>query len=339
MPGFPLFPVRASAMAGRVDALFFFLIGVSAFFAILIAVLIVVFGIRYRRRSAAETGTDVQPPLALEVAWIVIPTAITMVMFVWGARLYFTTFTPPTGQPLDVYVVAKQWMWKFQHVEGRREIDELHIPMGRPIRLTMTSEDVLHAFFVPAFRVKRDVIPGRYVTLWFTATKVGRYHLFCSEYCGTKHSGMTGTVIVMTPAEYQAWLGGASPGGTPSLADAGAKLFTDLACVSCHLANGTGRGPSLAGLFGKSVTLSTGQVVKADEGYIRESILDPGAKIVAGYQPLMPTFRGLVSEEQLNQLIEYIKSLGAQQGTQPASAAPAGPAPPAGAQPSAAPPK
>jgi cytochrome c oxidase subunit 2 len=321
-PGLPLFPARASTMAGRVDALFFFLIAVSAFFAILIATLIVVFGIRYRRRAATDVGADVHPSMALEVTWIGIPTVIAMVMFGWGASLYFTMFTPP-AETLDVYVVGKQWMWKFQHVEGRREIDELHVPVGRAIRLTMTSEDVIHSFYLPEFRVKHDVLPGRYTNVWFTANRPGRYHLFCSEYCGTRHSGMIGSIVVMEPAEYQAWLGGGTMGGALSLAAAGQKLFTDLACISCHRSDGTGRGPAVDGLFGKTVTLSTGQKVTADEAYVRESILDPAAKVVAGFQPIMPTFRGLVSEEQLNQVIEYIKSLGAQKGSQPA-AAPAG---------------
>jgi cytochrome c oxidase subunit 2 len=337
-PGFPLFPARASAMAGQVDALYFFLIAVSAFFAILIATLIVIFGIRYRRRSADATGADVHPSMALEAAWIGIPTVIAMVIFVWGASLYFAMFRPP-AETLDIYVVGKQWMWKFQHAEGRREIDELHIPMGRAIRLTMTSEDVIHSLYLPEFRIKRDVIPGRYTSLWFTATRPGRYHLFCSEYCGTKHSGMTGTVIVMQPAEYQEWLSG--PGAGVSLAEAGQTLFTNLACISCHRSDGTGRGPALDGLFGKPVKLSNGQELTADEGYIRESILNPGAKVVAGYQPIMPTFQGLVNEEQLRQLIEYVKTLGTEKGSQPTSpgAAPGATAPPGGGTPPSSQPK
>jgi cytochrome c oxidase subunit 2 len=213
----------------------------------------------------------------------------------------------PPDETLNVYVVAKQWMWKFQHLDGQREINELHVPVGRDVKLITTSEDVIHDLFIPAFRVKADVIPGRYVSIWFRATKPGRYHLFCAEYCGTKHSGMTGQVVVMDPAEYQAWLsGGASEG---SLSSAGQKLFADLACNTCHRPDAQGRGPVLDGLFGKTVTLASGETVPVDEAYLRQSILLPSAAITAGYQPIMPTFQGLVSEEQLLQLIEYIKSL------------------------------
>jgi cytochrome c oxidase subunit 2 len=333
MPGFPLFPRQASTMAGRVDALFFFLLAVSAFFVIIIALLIIGFAIRYRRRTASAVGAPVHSALALEIFWTAIPLGLAMIMFVWGARLYVSMASPPP-ETEDVLVVGKQWMWKFQHMNGRREIDELHVPAGRAVRLTMTSEDVIHDLFIPAFRVKADVIPGRYSTIWFEATTPGRYHLFCSQYCGTRHSAMTGVVVVMDPTEYAAWLAGGG-GSSVSPVEAGQKLFQDLACATCHLASGQGRGPSLVGLVGRKVTLGTGEVVTADEGYIRESVLSPAAKIAAGYQPIMPTFQGLVSEEQLLQLIEYIKSLG---GPQPGQAAPAAapaprqgkPGPPAG---------
>lgn len=293
-------------MAARVDHLYFFLIAVSAFFVVLIASLIVFFAIRYRRRAVNEVGRKVVPSLALELAWTIIPLCLGLVMFGWGARLYFTETRPP-GETLDIYVVAKQWMFKFQHLDGRREIDELHVPVGHSVRLTATSEDVIHSFYVPAFRLKADILPGRYTTLWFDATRVGRYHLFCSEYCGTRHSAMTGTVVVMTPTDYQAWLAG----GTEDvpLAAQGQKAFQDLSCTTCHRPDGQGRGPSLEGVYGSKVLLSTGQTVLADDAYVRESILSPTAKIVAGYQPIMPTFQGLVSEEQLLALIEYVKSL------------------------------
>jgi cytochrome c oxidase subunit 2 len=199
-------------------------------------------------------------------------------------------------------------MWKFQHADGRQEINELHVPVNRAVKLTMTSQDVIHDLFVPAFRTKADVIPGRYTTLWFEATRPGRYRMFCAEYCGTQHSGMGGFVNVLEPAEYQAWLSGGA--GQGSLAEAGARLFGDLACNTCHLAGSAGRGPILEGLFGKEVKLASGDTVVFDEAYIRESILNPQAKITAGYQPVMPTFQGLVSEEGLLQLIEHIKSLG-----------------------------
>jgi cytochrome c oxidase subunit 2 len=302
---FPLFPEQASTMAPQVDALFFFLVAVSAFFVVLIATLIVIFSIRYRRRSTTEVGTPIHPQVALEVAWIAIPTLLAMVMFVWGARIYFSMASPPV-ETLDVYVVGKQWMWKFQHLTGQREINELHVPVGRAVRLTLTSEDVIHDLYIPAFRTKVDVLPGRYVTEWFQATKPGTYHLFCSAYCGTRHSGMVGQIVVMEPQAYQAWL---SSGGMGSMASSGEKLFQDFACSSCHRADGQGRGPMLQGVFGHPVALSTGQVVMADEAYVRESILNPATKVVAGFQPIMPTFQGLVNEEQLLQLIEYVKSL------------------------------
>jgi cytochrome c oxidase subunit 2 len=320
MPAFPLFPVEASTMAGKVDALYFFLVAVSAFFVIIIAGLVIFFAIRYRRRSHGEVGEPVVPSLALEIAWTIVPLGLGLVMFAWGASLYFSQARAP-AETLDVYVVGKQWMWKFQHLNGQREINELHVPVGRAVRLTGTSEDVIHSFFVPAFRLKADVIPGRYTTLWFNATKVGRYRLFCAEYCGTKHSGMGGTVVVMEPSEYQAWLaGGRSAEG--SLAAQGQKTFQDLACATCHRADGQGRGPVLDGIFGRKVSLADGRIVAADEAYLRESILSPSAKVAAGYQPVMPTFQGLVGEEQLLALIEYIKSLKGPAGAQPAAGTP-----------------
>jgi cytochrome c oxidase subunit 2 len=304
--GFPLFPEAASSMADRVDGLYFFLLGVSAFFSLLIAGLIVYYAVKFRRRSPQSVGAQVSGGLALEIAWTVIPLLITMIIFVWGASIFFAMTHAP-ADTLNIYVVGKQWMWKFQHLDGQREINELHVPLGRDVKIIATSEDVIHSMFVPAFRVKADVIPGRYVSIWFRATKPGRYHLFCAEYCGTKHSGMIGEVVVMEPAEYQAWLSGGAQGG--SLADAGQKLFNELACNTCHRPDAQGRGPVLDGLLGKTVALQSGEMVVADEAYLRESILNPSAKITAGYQPIMPTFQGLVTEEQLLQLIEYVKSL------------------------------
>jgi cytochrome c oxidase subunit II len=259
------------------------------------------------------------------------------VMFVWGASVYFAMVRPPS-ETLDIYAVGKQWMWKFQHREGQREINTLHVPINTPVRMVITSEDVLHDLYLPTFRVKMDAIPGRYTQLWFTATKLGTYHLFCAEYCGTKHSGMVGSVTVMPQDEYQTWLSGGATEGT--LAQGGEKLFTQLACVTCHGAGDQQRGPVLNGLFGSQVTLANGEKVVADNAYIRESILNPQAKIVAGFPPIMPTFQGQVSEEQLLALTEYIKSLppgksapgaGAQDSsgtTQPAGTPPAAPSQP-----------
>jgi cytochrome c oxidase subunit II len=298
-------------MASRVDALYFFLLAVSAFFSMLIAGLIVYYAVKYRRRSPGAVGANIHGGLLLELTWTIVPFLITMVIFVWGASVFFAMSRPP-DETLNIYVVGKQWMWKFQHLDGQREINELHVPVGRAVKLIMTSEDVIHDVFVPAFRVKADVLPGRYTTLWFQATTPGRYHLFCAEYCGTRHSGMTGEVVVMEPTEYQAWLSGGS--GEGSLASAGEKLFQDLACNTCHRSDTQGRGPVLQDLFGKMQTLQSGETVVVDEAYVRESILMPSAKITAGFQPIMPAFQGLVSEEQLLELVEYLKSLHAPQG-------------------------
>jgi cytochrome c oxidase subunit 2 len=306
---FPFFPQAASEQAGQIDALYFFLVAVTAFFAALIALLVVVFAVKFHRKHDSEVGEVIHGSLALELLWTVIPLGITMVMFVWGAQVFFHMTRPPKGA-MEIYVVGKQWMWKAQHMDGGREINELHVPVGRPVKLIMGSEDVIHSYFIPDFRVKADVIPGRYNTLWFTASKPGRYHLFCTQYCGTKHSAMIGWVTAMEPAEYQVWLSGGAAGG--SMADNGAKLFQDFACSSCHLGNGQGRGPALKGVYGKPVTLQSGETVTVDDAYLRESILNPQAKIVAGFQPAMPTFQGLVTEEQLLQLIAYVKSLGDQ---------------------------
>jgi cytochrome c oxidase subunit II len=304
--GLRLFPDSASTMASRVDALYFFLLAVSGFFALLIAGLIVYYAVRFRRRHPDEIGAHIHGGMALEIGWTVIPLLIVLVIFVWSASIYQAMAHAPE-ETLNIYVVGKQWMWKFQHLDGQREINELHVPVGRAVKLITTSEDVIHDFFVPAFRVKADVLPGRYVTIWFRATKPGRYRLFCAEYCGTRHSGMIGEVIVMQPAEYQTWLSGGVAEG--SLASAGAKLFQDLACNTCHRPDAQGRGPVLEGLFGKTVTLHNGETVTVDEAYVRESILQPAAKVTQGFQPIMPTFQGLVSEEQLLELVEYVKSL------------------------------
>ena len=302
-----LFPVQASTFAPDVDHLLYFLLAVAVFFSLAIFSAIFYFAIRYRRRSENELPRAVHGGMALEILWSVIPFGLTMVMFTWGASIYFNESRPPDNA-LDIYVVGKQWMWKLEHLGGQREINELHIPVGRAVRLTMTSEDAIHSFFVPAFRTKQDAVPGRYTTTWFTPTKAGKYHLFCAEYCGTNHSRMGGWVYVMEPRDYEAWLSGGTSGG--SLAENGQKLFDELACGNCHKPDGSGRCPSLTGLFGKTVQLAGGGTVHADEGYIRESILQPQAKIVAGYGPIMPTFQGLVTEEGVTQLIEYIKSLG-----------------------------
>src|SRR6201988_3063698 len=304
---FPLWPARASTTAGSVDALFIFLVILSAMVSVAIFAAIVFFAVRYRRRRGVA-AEQIEGSTALEITWSVIPLGIFMVIFLWGAVIYFHERTPPRGAS-EVYVVAKQWMWKLQHQEGQREINELHIPIGRDVKMIMTSQDVIHSFYVPAFRIKQDVLPGRYTTAWFHATKPGTYHLFCAEYCGTMHSGMVWSVVVMEPKDYEAWMGG---GGSQPLAVTGEKLFTELGCVTCHRTDTQGRGPGLVGVFGKPVLLEDGRTVTADENYVRESILQPAAKIVNGYKPIMPTFQGQISDEQLNALVAYVKSLSQQ---------------------------
>jgi len=304
--GTPLFPEAASTIAPRVDALYLFLVGLTAFMTILIAALVVIFMIKYKRRDPNSIGARIHGGMALEIIWSIIPLIIVLGIFVWSTGIFFDIARPP-AETMNIYATGKQWMWKFQHLDGQREINELHVPVGRKVKMIMTSEDVIHDLYVPAFRVKADVIPGRYSHIWFEATKAGEYHLFCAEYCGTQHSGMIGKVVVMEPDDFQAWLSGGVQEG--SLASAGSKLFQDLACNTCHRPDAQGRGPVLQNLFGKTVTLASGENVVVDEAYIRESILTPSQKVTAGFQPTMPTFQGLVSEEGILQLIEYVKSL------------------------------
>jgi cytochrome c oxidase subunit II len=301
--------VQASNFAGDVDTLFSFILMTTLFFAVLVTVLIIFAAFKFRRQSVNEVGDDVHGNNMLEVGWTVIPTIIAIGIFAWGAAVYVNYRIAPKDT-LDIYVVGKQWMWKLQQPNGRKEINELHIPLNRNVKLILGSEDVIHDFYVPAFRVKMDVVPGRYNTMWFRPTKTGRYHFFCSQYCGTNHAVMGGWVTVMEPAEYAAWLSGET--GDVNPVAAGERLFTQFACNTCHLADGTGRAPSLNGVSGGTVLLADGTTVVADEAYIRESILQPKAKIVAGYQPVMPTFQGLITEEQILNLTAYIKSLQSQ---------------------------
>jgi cytochrome c oxidase subunit 2 len=304
---FPLWPTQASSVAGSVDLLFIFLCVLTGGVSIAVFVTIFYLAIKYRRRPDNELAQDYEPPKALEMAWIIIPSIIFVGIFIWGSWLYFKIARVPDNA-LDIYATGKQWMWKFQHPTGQREINALHVPVNRPIRITMASEDVIHSLFFPYFRVKADVLPSRYRTLWFQATKTGRYHIFCAEYCGTLHTGMIGWVDVMEETEYQRWLAGGAEG---SLASQGEQLFQKYACNTCHTNDATARGPVLAGLYGSDVTLADNSVVKADDNYIRESILNPHAKTVKGFAPIMPVFQGQVSEEDLLKLLAYVKSIGA----------------------------
>ncbi len=307
MWSFPLSPVEASAQAANVDALFYVLVGITVLFTGLIFFGVIFFAIRYRAGSRASRANSRSDNLPLELTWTIIPLLITAGIYVWASKLYVDMHVAPANAE-EVYVVGKQWMWKIQHPRGNREINELHIPVGRPVKLIMTSQDVIHSFFIPAFRVKQDVLPGRYTTEWFTPTKIGEYHLFCAQYCGTSHASMIGKVVVMDPKDYEQWLSGAL--STSSMATTGDQLFNQFGCQTCHLANNTGRGPSLVGLFGSTVHLSTGKTVLADQDYIQESILEPTAKVVAGYKPVMPNFRNQMTPDQVAQLVEYVKSLG-----------------------------
>jgi cytochrome c oxidase subunit 2 len=306
LEGIPLFPEQASNLAPEVDNLYFFVTAVTAFFALLVVVLVIVFAVKYRDHTGEKVGSPITGSIPLELGWSIIPFFVSMAIFAWATIVFFHLVRAP-DQTLEIYSTGKRWMWRFQHIDGQSEINELHVPLGRAVKVTFTSEDVLHSLYIPAFRVKADAIPGRYSSIWFTATKTGEYHLFCAEYCGTRHSGMVGRVVVMEPNEYQAWLSG---GGTGlSMAARGEQLFQQLGCVSCHLNDGSGRGPSLAGKYGSQERLASGDAISVDDGYIRESILTPQQKLVAGYGPVMPTFQGLVNEEGLMSLIEYIKSL------------------------------
>jgi len=306
---FPIFPEQASTMARQVDALYLFLVLLTTFFSLLIAILILFFAIKYRRKPERQ-AEQIHGSTLLEIVWTVIPLGISMVIFVWGAVIYYHMERPPSN-PLEIYGVGKQWMWKFQHPGGQREINTLHVPTGRDVKVTLISQDVIHSFFVPAFRVKQDVLPNRYVFTWFRATQPGTYHLFCSQYCGTKHSGMVGQVEVMTPEDYATWLASGKAEG--SLASLGEKSFQQYGCTTCHRPDSGARGPNLEGVYGRPIRLTDNRVVLADDNYIRESILEPNAKVVSGFQSIMPTFRGVVSEDEIIAITEYIKHLAPQQ--------------------------
>lgn len=303
----PLFPEQASTFAYQVDLLYFYLIVVSVAFTIPIVVAIFFFAIKYREVEKFATPEEMHGSMVLETVWSIIPFVVSMTIFLGGVIVFFNQFNPPEDS-MQIYIVGKQWMWKAQHETGQREINELHIPVGRKIKLTMTTEDVLHDFSVPAFRTKVDVVPGRYTYLWFEPTKAGKYHLFCAEYCGLNHSGMGGFVYVMEKEDFASWLSGNVSGQTP--VEAGKDLFMNkLGCASCHTGGPQQRGAKLENIFNSDVKLVGGAVVKADEQYIRNSIVNPTSQIVEGFQPIMPTFKGQVSEEQLNSLVAYIKSL------------------------------
>ena len=303
---FRLFPPQATETARHVDWLTLGLLGVTGFFFLLVFIPLVGFAIKYRQGSRANRTNPPRGHIGLELIWTVIPTFVALGLFAWGAGVYFEIERPP-GNALEINVVGKQWMWKLQHAQGKREINELHIPLGETVRLLMTSQDVIHSFFVPAFRVKQDLVPGRYTTMWFKPIETGTFHLFCADYCGASHSAMIGSVIVQPPSAYAQWLT-TGDSGAP-VAAAGWRLFQSLGCSGCHGDNSAIHAPRLEGVYGRPVPLADKSVVIADERYLRDCILIPETQIVGGYQPLMPSYKGRVTEEDLLLLIDYIKSI------------------------------
>lgn len=300
-----LFPAEASTIAPYTDALYFFLVTISVIGLIFVGLLILYFSLRYRR-DKNPVATQVEGSTILEATWTIIPLGLFLITFVWGGLLYFRIYNPPPNS-MNIYIVGKQWMWKAEHPGGQHEIDALHIPVGQPVQLTMISQDVFHSFSIPDFRVKREVIPGRYSTVWFQATDPGTYHIFCTQYCGTLHSGMIGEVTAMTPADYKKWLDESTSG--MSLAQNGERLFASMGCNACHSGNATARGPNLAGVYGSKLTLTDGSKIVVDDAYLRDAILNPSQHVTAGYSPIMPTYQGQISEDGLIDLVEYIKQL------------------------------
>ncbi|MCA9436821.1 MAG: cytochrome c oxidase subunit II [Candidatus Omnitrophica bacterium] len=315
MWSFPLFPEEASTFAVQVDRVYFGLLLICGSIAAIIAIALVYFAIRYRKNSNADRSPRTVNPTKMETTLVVVLTFVGFGIFAWATEVYFE-IKPPPGDALDINVVAKQWMWKTQQPDGQREINSLHLPVGRPVRLTLRSEGVIHSFYVPAFRIKQDVIPGHYTHLTFTPTKTGTFHLFCAEYCGAQHSKMVGQVVVMEEPEFQEWLEeNQAAGGTgdqmvvEAMAGDQGGLFFQYKCYQCHMSDNNIRAPNLEGLFGREVAIVGGTTIKADEEYIRESIIFPAAKVVKGYPPVMPSFKGQIAPEDIDELIEYIKSL------------------------------
>lgn len=304
----------ASGIGGEIDALLIGLTVISVLVVGGISLLIVVFALRYRRGSRAARRGAPARDRRLEAIWITVPLVVFLGIFYWSARLYAELRTPP-DDALEINVVAKQWMWKVQHPEGQREIDTLHVPAGRPVKLVMTSQDVIHSFYVPAFRVKQDVLPGRYTTLWFEATRAGEYPLLCAEFCGTGHSRMKGRVIALPPEAYARWL--QDNPGPGSLVSQGEALFRRHGCSGCHSERSSVDAPLLDGLYGRRIALADGRMVSVDEGYIRDSILLPAKQVAAGYTPIMPSFQGQLDEDEILALVAYVRSLGTGRGPAP----------------------
>ena len=300
-----LFPAEASTIAPWTDALYFFLLGMTLVGLLLVGALVFYFSLTYRKEKH-PIATQVEGSTLLEATWTIIPLAIFLVTFVWGALLYFRIYNPPTNA-MNIYIVGKQWMWKAEHPGGQHEINNLHVPIGRPVQLTMISQDVFHSFSIPDFRVKREVIPGRYSTVWFQATEAGTYHIFCTQYCGTAHSAMIGEITAMTPDDYTKWTQQSTSG--MSLAQNGERLYASMGCNACHNGSAAARGPNLAGVYGSKLQLTNGSQVLVNDAYLRDAILNPSQHVTAGYAPIMPTYQGQISEEGLIDLVEFIKNL------------------------------
>jgi cytochrome c oxidase subunit 2 len=312
MPIFKIIPDQASNFAAQIDYLIWVLTALTVFFTVLVVGLVVYFSVRYRKGSKAYRAVEHPDNKTAEYAWSILPIFPSIAVFVWASWLFGIYSQAPEGA-MEINVVGKQWMWHIQHPNGRREINELHVPTGRPVKLTMTSQDVLHSFFLPSLRTKMDVLPGRYTQQWFEATKPGKYRLFCAEYCGTEHSRMGGYLYIMAPGEYEKWLmtGNAGESGPPETQ--GQKLFTKLGCVTCHMSGDPTRAPELKGIYGGHVQLQSGEKIEMNEDYIQESILVPSAKVVSGFSPIMPTYKNQVSQQDIQNLIAYIKSLSTKQ--------------------------
>lgn len=296
---------EASSIAPGIDALWWLMIGLCGLVCVGVFGVMLVFAVRYRRGSNADRSHRHAKSLGIELTWTLVPFVLFIGLFAWSLVLFARLHTPPAGSQ-TIYVVAKQWMWKIQHPGGQREINTLHVPLGEPVRLTMTSQDVIHSFYVPAFRVKQDVLPDRYTRLWFTATKLGTFHLFCAEYCGLDHAKMGGNVVVMRPADYARWLD--RHAGPDSVATRGAAVFRQRGCSGCHGANASVHAPDLDGIYGRRVHLADGSTVVADDRYIHDAIMLPDTQIVAGYAPIMPSFQGEIDESDMLALVAYLKS-------------------------------
>jgi cytochrome c oxidase subunit 2 len=302
----PFWPLISAKQGVQVDHLIIAEVAVSALTVLIVFAMMVTFSVRYRRGSPASRAHLMEKTWRAEIGWTTATLIGFLALFVWGAGIYIWLYRSPPGD-IEIYVVGKQWMWKVQHPGGQREINELHVPAGKVIRLVLASQDVIHSFFIPAFRIKHDVVPGTYETLWFKATETGVYRFECTQYCGEQHATMTGDVVVMTPAAYETWL--VDQGVGQSLAEEGEALFRQYGCSGCHGANSTVRAPPLEGLYGSVVHLQDGSVRRADEAYLRDCILEPRSFTVAGYPPVMPDFSGRIGEDDLMKVIAYIQSL------------------------------